>query len=156
VEFDFPLVSQRSKDDLGGFGMNMVDDYRDFKRELLSWLANYGKNPEKGEGLAPTTLESTHYKLETAFRWLWKYEGKYTTDFTPDHAEKFIRLLDQSDGMIDSTVLHHAKDLKRYFRFCNHARGTNYEWEVEIELSQANGDERDYVAAFLRRYCLKF
>jgi hypothetical protein len=47
----------------------MVDDYRDFKHELLSWLATYGKNPEKHEGLARSTLESTHYKLETAFRW---------------------------------------------------------------------------------------
>lgn len=150
VEFDFPLVSQRSKDDLREFGLNMVEDYRDFKRELLSWLANYGKNPEKGEGLAPTTLESTHYKLETAFRWLWQYEGNYTTDFTPDHAERFVRLLDQSEGMIDSTVLHHAKDIKRYFRFSNYARGTDYDWDVDIELSQATGDERDYLrrAAF--------
>lgn len=48
--------------------------------------------------------------------------------------------------MIDSTVLHHAKDIKRYFKFANHARGTDYEWDVEIELSQANGgDERDYL-----------
>lgn len=42
----------------------MVDDYHDFKYELLSWLAHYGKNPEKHEGLASSTLESTHYKLE--------------------------------------------------------------------------------------------
>jgi len=32
--------------------------------------------------------------------------------------------------MIDSTVLHHAKDIKRYFRFSNHVRGTDYEWEL--------------------------
>lgn len=75
IEFDFPLVSERSKEDLEQFGLNMVDDYRDFKEEVLTWLANYGKNPEKGEGLATTTLESTHYKLETVFRWLWSYEG---------------------------------------------------------------------------------
>ena len=60
-EFTYPLVSQRSEEDLGGFGMNMVDDYRDFKHELLSWLAHYGKHPEKREGLADSTLESTHY-----------------------------------------------------------------------------------------------
>ncbi|MFT4948847.1 MAG: hypothetical protein ACI9CA_000974, partial [Natronomonas sp.] len=103
-EFEYPLVSERSKSDLREFGLNMVDDYHDFKHELLSWLANYGKNPEKREGLARSTLESTHYKLETAFRWLWRYEGQYTTKLTPDHADKFIRVLDQSDGMIDSTV----------------------------------------------------
>ena len=39
IEFDFPLVSQRSEADLEEFGLNMVDDYRDFKREVLSWLA---------------------------------------------------------------------------------------------------------------------
>lgn len=54
--------------------------------------------------------------------------------------------------MIDSTVLHHAKDIKRYFKFSNYARGTDYDWEIDddIELSQANGDEREYLrrAAF--------
>jgi len=144
-EFGYPLVSERSEEDLKKFGLNMVEDYRDFKRELLSWLATYGKNPEKHEGLAETTLESTHYKLETVFRWLWRYESQYTTRFTPEHANKFIRVLDQSDGMIDSTVLHHAKDIQRYFRFSNYVRGTEYEWEVDIELSQSNGDERDYL-----------
>ncbi|MBP1986194.1 tyrosine-type recombinase/integrase [Halolamina salifodinae] len=144
-EFGYPLVSKRSEEDLKKFGLNMVEDYRDFKRELLSWLATYGKNPEKHEGLAETTLESTHYKLETVFRWLWRYESQYTTRFTPEHANKFIRVLDQSDGMIDSTVLHHAKDIQRYFRFSNYVRGTEYEWEVDIELSQSNGDERDYL-----------
>lgn len=49
-EFTYPLASQRSEEDLEGFGMNMVDDYRDFKHELLSWLAHYGKHPEKREG----------------------------------------------------------------------------------------------------------
>ena len=144
-EFTYPLVSQRSEEDLGSFGMNMIDDYRDFKHELLSWLAHYGKHPEKREGLADSTLESTHYKLETAFRWLWQHEDQYSTKLTPDHADKFIRVLNQSKGMIDSTVLHHAKDIKRLFKFYNHARGKDYQWDVEIELSQSNGgDERDY------------
>ncbi len=71
-DFEYPLVSKRSKDNLKEFGLNMVDDYRDFKYDLLSWLATYGKNPEKHEGLARTTLESTHHKLETVFRWLWR------------------------------------------------------------------------------------
>ena len=62
-EFGYPLVSKRSEEDLKKFGLNMVEDYRDFKRELLSLLATYGKNPEKHEGLAETTLESTHYKI---------------------------------------------------------------------------------------------
>ncbi|MDB9233342.1 tyrosine-type recombinase/integrase [Halorubrum ezzemoulense] len=151
VEFDFPLVSERSEEDLKAFGINMVDDYRDFKEEVLTWLATYGKHPEKGEGLAESTLKSTHYKLETVFRWLWKYEEKYTTDFTPEHADRFIDLLNQTDSMIDSTVLHHAKDIKRYFKYTNHVHGTNYEWEPKPELSQSNGDERDY----LRRRAFK-
>ncbi len=75
VEFDFPLVSQRSEADLEEFGLNMVDDYREFNREVLSWLATQGKDPEKGDGLSQTTIKSTHYKLETVFRWLWSYEG---------------------------------------------------------------------------------
>ena len=35
-EFEYPLVSEHSKRDLQEFGLNMVDDYRDFKHELLS------------------------------------------------------------------------------------------------------------------------
>lgn len=127
--------------------MNMVDDYRDFKSDLLTWLANYGKNPSGREGLARTTLKSTHYKLETVFRWLWDYESQYTTQFTPEHADCFIRVLDQSEGMVDSTVLHHAKDIKRLFTYTNHVRGTDYDWDVadDVTLSQSTGDERDYL-----------
>lgn len=81
----------------------MLADYRDFKEEVLTWLANYGKNPKKGEGLAESTLKSTHYKLETVFRWLWDYEGRYTTELTPAEANRFVNLLNMSDGMIDSS-----------------------------------------------------
>jgi len=155
--FSFPLVSQRSLEDLSDFGMSMEEDYRDFKHDVLAWLVNYGKDPEGREGLARTTIKSTHYKLETIFRWLWRDEGGYTTDFTPDHADRFIRLFNQSNAVVESTVLHHAKDIKRYFVFCNHARGKDYEWSIpeKIELSQQNGgDERDYLrrAAFKPLY----
>jgi len=145
IEFDFPLVSQRSEADLKEFDLNMLDDYRDFKREVLSWLATRGKDPEKGDGLSRTTIKSTHYKLETVFRWLWSYEGSYSTNFTPEHADRFIDLLNQTDSMIDSTVLHHAKDIKRFFKFTNHVYGTDYEWEPKHDLSQSNGSERSYL-----------
>ncbi|MFK5603756.1 MULTISPECIES: tyrosine-type recombinase/integrase [Haloferax] len=145
VEFSFPLVSKRSKEDLEEFGVNMSGDYYDFKEEVLTWLANYGKHPEKGEGLAESTLQSTHYKLETVFRWLWDYEQKYTTDLTPEKADRFIHLLNMSDGMIDSSVLHHLKVIKRFFKFHNHVHGTDYDWDPDVELSQSNGDERDYL-----------
>lgn len=145
VEIDFPLVSKRSREDLEAFGINIVDDYRDFKKDLLTWLGSYGKNPERAKGLAKSTLQSTHYKLETTFRWLWTDEDCYTTNFTPAHADRFIQLLDRSSGMIDSSVLHTAKAIKRFFKYSNHVRGTKYDWEPKPELSQANGDERDYL-----------
>jgi len=145
IEFAFPLVSKRTKEDLEDFGVNMLGDYRDFKQEVLTWLANYGKNPKKGEGLADSTLKSTHYKLETVFRWLWDYDQQYSTDLTPAKAERFIHLLNMSDGMIDSSVLHHVKVVKRFFKYHNHTHGTDYEWEPDLDLSQANGEERDYL-----------
>lgn len=146
IEFPHPLVSQRSEEDLGEYGQNIIEDYRDFKLQLLSWLHAYGKDPEKGNGLAMTTLESTHYKLETAFRWLWMTEEKYTKEFTPTHADDFIEGLAHSPSMIESTVHHHAKDIKRLFKFSNHVQGKNYDWSPEIELSQSGtGDERQYL-----------
>ena len=120
-ESEYPLVSERSKRDIQEFGLNMVDDYQDFEHELLSWLANYGKGPEKHEGRACSNPRTTNSKLPSGGC---GGTEQYTTQFTPDHADKFVRILDQSDGMIDSTVLHHAKDIKRYFRFSNHVRGT--------------------------------
>lgn len=154
IEFSFPLVSKRTKEDLEKFGVNVAEDYRDFKQEVLTWLATYGKNPEKGEGLADTTLKSTHYKLETVFRWLWDYEEQYTTELTPAEADRFIRLLNMSDSMIDSSVHHHLKVIKRYFKYHNHTHGTDWEWEPDLDLSQANGEERDYLhrGAFKQLY----
>jgi len=43
-ELTYQLVSGRSEEALEGFGLNIVDDYRDFKHELLSWLAHYRKH----------------------------------------------------------------------------------------------------------------
>ena len=112
---------------------------------MLTWLANYGKNPEKGEGIAGSTLKSTHYKLETIFRWPWDYNQQYSTDHTPAKAERFIHLLNMSDGMIDSSVLHHIKIVKQFLKYHNYTNGTDYEWEPDRNLSQANGEERDYL-----------
>lgn len=154
VDLDFPLVSERSREDLESFGVNLVEDYQDFKHDLLTWLGSFEKNPRKAERLASSTLQSTHYKLETVFRWLWDIEEAYTTELTPEHADSFIQLLDRSNGMIDSTVLHHAKAIKRSFKYSNYVHGTEYDWDPEAELSPANGDERDYLrrAAFKPLY----
>lgn len=144
VELDFPLLSERSREDLEAYGLNMVDDYREFKQEALSWLGSYGKHPENGQGLAQSTLQSTHYKLETVLRWLWEDEDASPTECTPDHAGRSIRLPDRSDGMADSSVLHYGKAVQRLFNYRNHIHGTDYDWEPKPELSQATGDERDY------------
>ena len=144
VDLDHPIVSQANRIELEDFGELPREDYRSFKEELLAWLASYGKNPIKQEGLALSTLRNTHYKLEIVYRWKWRENG-YTTDFTPKDADDYLELQYRWGDIQDSSLTHHVKAIKRLFLYKNHTEGTNYEWDCPYELSQKNGDERKYL-----------
>jgi hypothetical protein len=41
-----------------------LEDYTEYKTEVLSWLAKLGKNPKQREGYATSTVRNVTYKTD--------------------------------------------------------------------------------------------
>jgi hypothetical protein len=45
-------------------------DFEEYHKQLLWWLLNQGKDPQKGVGYAEATIESRGYLIDEFFRWV--------------------------------------------------------------------------------------
>ena len=64
-----PIVGETARDYLEN---RRYTDYYDYKKKLLRWLQTMGKNPEKAEGYADSTLANVTYKVDLFNVWNWK------------------------------------------------------------------------------------
>jgi len=116
VDLPVPPVSEPNYDALERFAPLKTEDYESFKRDFLTWLATEGKRPFRGDGYADTTIHTTNYKVEMAYRRLWEQNGAYTTSFDPEEGEAFIDTLVTKSPKTDNEVKIFIKSLKR---LCN-------------------------------------
>ncbi len=79
-----PIVSVETRQELGE---KQLLDFRSHRRDVLRRLATFGKSPETGDGDSDTTVEQLTYQLGSFYRSVWRQEGQYTTEVTPDHAD---------------------------------------------------------------------
>lgn len=144
-KYDFRIVAQQTESALDTFGPRIDSDYRKFKQDFLKWLSVLGKNPTRRRGYSATTLKTTNYKVDKAYRWLWRTEEKYTLNFTPAHADEMMEELALMSNYTDSTLLTYVKAIKRLFKYKNHQNDTNYDWDCKVQLSQSTASNtRDY------------
>lgn len=144
ASFDFPLVAEKTTEDLQEFGPRIETDYREFKERFLIWLINCGKDTLRGEGYSPNTVKTTHYKIEQVYRWHWEKESRYSLEFRPEDATDLIKWLIRFGNYEDSAILSFQKAIKRLFSYFNDQQGLALEWEHEYELSQKTARTRDY------------
>lgn len=45
-------------------------DYRSEREHCLDWLLTFGKEPEKAEGYAKTTVSNRAYRMDQFYRWV--------------------------------------------------------------------------------------
>ncbi|WP_142858280.1 tyrosine-type recombinase/integrase [Salinigranum halophilum] len=144
-DYDFRIVAQQTESALDEFGPRVDADYRKFKQDFLKWLSTLGKNPTRRRGYSATTLKTTNYKVDKAYRWLWRTEGKYSLNFGPTHADEMMEELALMSNYADSTLLTFVKAIKRLFKYKNHQENTDHEWDCKVQLSQATtSNTRDY------------
>jgi integrase len=124
-----PAVSKPNYTALERFAPLKTEDYEDFKTDLLTWLKTSGKRPFRGDGYADSTIRTTHYKIEVAYRWLWDTREEYTTNYTPEEAEDYIDDLVRRSPKSDTEIEHHIKALKRLFKWFNDTRNSEYDWD---------------------------
>ncbi|ADE03311.1 tyrosine-type recombinase/integrase [Haloferax volcanii] len=127
-----PLVTEPARKQLN---QRQVVDYKEERRSLLTWLRDIGKNPSRGKGYASDTVYNRAYRIDAFYRWVWEFEGAYTTTLTTDHADAYCRELlagDYSDNHRANT----QKALKSLFKWRQYQRGGD-KWEPTITLTGA-------------------
>lgn len=122
-------VAQQTKDDLSHYPPLHAENYEGFKTDFLKWLLRTGKSPDKGNGYAQQTVRQTHYRIEHVYRWKWEEQGEVTTEFTPDDADKLIDLLKKRTTKSEGEIAKFQKAIKRLFKYFNHTKGRDYDWE---------------------------
>ena len=120
-------------------------DYESHRREYLSWLLTFGKEPDHAEGYAQATISKRAYRIDKFYRWVWQEEDRYTTDVTHDHADGWMKELayDEYSGQHKANS---QKSLKMLFKWQHHERGGEL-WEPELSFSGGSNttNPRDFL-----------
>ena len=121
-----------------------LQDYRAERKACIQWLLTSGKDPEKHDGYALSTVKTRARRMDQLYRWVWDRENGYTLNVTPDHADAWMTHLAQQDesGAHKSNC---QKALQSLFKWRHHERGAA-EWEPSITFSGSNASQpRDYL-----------
>jgi integrase len=122
-----------------------IEDYRDHRQRVLSWLAREGKSPSEAKGYSESVVENTAYRLSRIHRWVWENVG-YTATLTHDHADAFVDWIRHKDWS-DENKNQYTKALKRYFAWRTEEQGVD-EWEPDETYTptQTAHHARDYLS----------
>lgn len=144
-EYSFPIISEQTETALNEFGPRAYDDYKQFKLSFLDWLRDSGKNPSRRRGYSMTTVKTTNYKVDKAYRWHWKQSERYTLQFDEEVADDLMEEMALLSNLTDSTLLTYIKAIKRLFKYKNHQENTTHDWDCDVQLTQSSpNNARDY------------
>ena len=121
-------------------------DFRTTRENCLKWLLGFGKNPEKADGYARSTLKTRAHRMDQFYRWVWQQQTDgYTTNVTHDHADAWMRDL----AMSDHSSAHKSncrKAAKMLYKWRHHEHGLD-KWEPDYTFSSGNSSStpRDYL-----------
>ena len=126
-------------------------DYRTARENCLTWLLAMGKDPQKAEGYAHSTVSNRAYRMDQFYRWVWDEYGGYTTDVRHEHADAWLRELagqDKSNVHKDLCL----KALQMLFKWREHEHGLA-EWEPALRFSTGSRttQPRDFLTVEERR-----
>lgn len=121
-------------------------DYRSQREACLKWLLSVGKNPEKAVGYARGTVKPRAARMDQFYRFVWDEEGRYTSEITHDHADKWMRALAEEE----TSNAHKSccqKATKMLFKWRQHEYGLD-EWDPDISFhtSESANNPRDYLS----------
>ena len=132
--------------------MRQLEDYRGFREDLIRWMLNLGKDPEKAKGYAYDTARQRSYKTDQFYRWIWSQEG-YTTYATTGHADRYSKKLayEETSQTHKAAVQKAVKTLFKYFRY---EKNRGIDWDPEIKYSNGGSNThqiRDFLTDGERR-----
>lgn len=120
-------------------------DYRAQREDCLEWLVTFGKDPEKADGYAASTVSARAYRMDLFYRRVWDQEGRYTADVTHEHADGWLTHLARQDQS-NAHKSNCRKALRMLFKWREHNHGLD-EWEPEISFvtTDKTTTPRDYL-----------
>lgn len=121
-----------------------LQDYRTEREACIRWLLTSGKDPEKHDGYALSTVKTRSRRMDRFYRWVWDSENGYTLNVTPDHADAWMDDLAQQDksGAHKSNC---QKAIRSLFKWRHHERG-GAKWDPSITFSDSSASQpRDYL-----------
>lgn len=126
-------------------------DYRAQREACLKWLLTFGKDPEKVEGYARTTVKARANRMDIFYRWVWQEEDGYTSMATHEHADSYMRYIAYKDSS-NADKANHQKSVKMLFKWRQHEHGID-EWSPTISFSSDSGTTtpRDFLTMEERR-----
>lgn len=137
------LVNKPTREVLHG---PKLTDYRAVKSNLLRWLLNEGKNPDRAEGYARATVRQVSQKTDQFYRWFWDENDTYTVMMSPADADEYMDHLVYADEDYSNSHLSTVqKCLKRVFKWRRIQKGHDAKWEPERSFSQSPIQARDYL-----------
>ena len=140
------------KDSERMLNMRQLEDYRGFREDLIRWMLNLGKDPEKAKGYAYDTARQRSYKTDQFYRWIWSQEG-YTTYATTGYADRYSKKLayEETSQTHKAAVQKAVKTLFKYFRY---EKNRGIDWDPEIKYSNGGSNThqiRDFLTDGERR-----
>jgi len=122
-----------------------VVDYRSKRESCLKWLMTFGKDPEKAEGYARTTVKRRASRMDIFYRWLWDEEGQYVADITHDHADAFLKQL-AYEGRSNADRSNHLKAFQMLMKWRHYELGHDeYEPAGTFYDDDSASQPRDYL-----------
>ena len=129
---DVPLLTEPSEKRLSE---RQRADYRMHRKDVLEWVATFGKDPDRVEGYSDSTVRRTAYRLDKFYRWVWDEHG-YTTSVTTEHADQYLRELAAED-LSNTHKNNVVSSLKRLFKWQANERGGE-EWEPDFRFQTSH------------------
>lgn len=122
-------------------------DYQAYMQQMVDWLLNIGKNPDKAQGYSNYTVKTAVYQIDKFHRFIWdQVEDGYTLQITTDHADQFMQHIAVKDWQ-QSYKASLQKSVKREMKYRKHRRGTQ-QWDPEISYydSGSTHQPRDFLS----------
>ncbi len=119
-------------------------DYPADRDSCVRWLLTSGKDPDKHDGYALSTVKTRARRMAQFYRWVWDHERGYSLKVTTDHADAWMTHLAQQD----SSGAHKSncqKAIQSLFKWRHHERGAKL-GEPSISFSGSTAAQpRDYL-----------
>jgi len=97
-------------------------DYRSHRKDCLSWLLQFGKDPEYVEGYAFETVRARASRMDMFYRWVWETADRYVATPTHDHADNYMEHLAYRDTS-NADKSNHQKAVQMLFKWREHEHG---------------------------------